>query len=189
MGDSDLEDGYSAIGNEEYMDVLGAWDWLIAEKGFTPEQIGVYGNSLGAATALVTFEFEPRVAAIFLNSPFANLPEIIGDELERGGYPRWLAPSAILAARLVSGDNLLAHNPEDAIRAAGTRPIYIVHSSSDQRIKVQNAERLMAVAQENEVNATVWYLDDVWHPRGMAAYPDEFGQHLAEFFGAALAAR
>jgi hypothetical protein len=47
----------------------------------------------------------------------------------------------------------------------------------------------MTIAREHETNATVWYLDDVWHVRGMAAYPDEFERHLAEFFGAALAAR
>ena len=27
-GDSDIEDGMSAVGSEEYQDVLGAWDWL-----------------------------------------------------------------------------------------------------------------------------------------------------------------
>jgi dipeptidyl aminopeptidase/acylaminoacyl peptidase len=31
-GDSTFEDGRSAIGNEEYRDVLGAWDWLVKEK-------------------------------------------------------------------------------------------------------------------------------------------------------------
>lgn len=189
MGDSDFEDGYSAIGNEEYMDVLGAWDWLIADKGFAPEQIGVYGNSLGAATVLIAFEFEPRLAAIFLNSPFSNLPQIIGEELVRNGYPRWSAPSAILAARLVAGDDLLAHSPEDALRTAGTRPVFIVHSRSDERINVRHTERLMTIAQEAHLDVTVWYLDGVAHVRGMAAYPQEYEQHLAEFFGAALAKR
>jgi uncharacterized protein len=187
MGDSDLEDGYSAIGNEEYLDVLGAWDWLIAEKGFTPERIGVYGNSLGAATVLIASQFEPGVAAIFLNSPFSNLSQIIGEELQRGGYPKWLVPSAILAARLVSGDDLLAHSPEDAIRAAGTRPVFIVHSRDDERINVRHSERLMEVAQEAKVNATVWYVDGARHIRVMAMYPEEFEARLTGFFGDALA--
>ena len=30
-GDSTYEDGRSAMGNEEYQDVLGAWDWLVKE--------------------------------------------------------------------------------------------------------------------------------------------------------------
>ena len=74
-GDSSFEDGRSAIGNEEYLDVLGAFDWLQSEKGHTAEQIGILGNSLGAATSLIAFAQEPALAAAFVDSPFDNLPQ------------------------------------------------------------------------------------------------------------------
>ena len=32
-GDSDVEDGRVAWGTEEYLDVLGAWDWLKFGEG------------------------------------------------------------------------------------------------------------------------------------------------------------
>ena len=35
-GQSDIDNGRAAIGNKEFQDVLGAWDWLIAEEHFTP---------------------------------------------------------------------------------------------------------------------------------------------------------
>lgn len=186
-GESEFEDGYSAVGNEEYQDVLGAWDWLQAEKGFAPERIGVYANSLGAATALIAFDQEPRIAALFVNSPFSDLLQAMRDELERVGYPSFLAPAAILAARLVSGDDLLAFDPSDGVRHAGDRPVFIVHSRGDKRVKVQHSEQLEAMADEAEVNATVWILDDnTDHVRAPATHTAEFAAKLSGFFGAAL---
>ena len=37
-GDSTFQDGRSTIGNEEHRDVLGAWDWLVNEKGIDPKR-------------------------------------------------------------------------------------------------------------------------------------------------------
>ncbi len=63
------------------------------------------------------------MAALFLQSTFATLPEILAAELGRSGYPAFLVPGAILMGRVVGGDNLVEHNPLHAIRkAAGRRP-------------------------------------------------------------------
>ena len=98
-GESDIEDGRAAIGNEEYQDLLGAWDWLINEKHFDPNRIGVFGESLGAGTALIAFGQEPRLAAAFVDSPYSDLPQIIDEELVRNNYPLFLAPGGIFMAR------------------------------------------------------------------------------------------
>lgn len=186
-GDSEFEDGYSAVGNEEYQDVLGAWDWLQAEKGIPAERIGLYANSLGAATGLIAFDQEPRVAAIFVNSPFSNLLQALRDELARVGYPSFLAPAAILAARLVSGDDLLAFDPSDGMRHAGERPVFVVHSRADKRVSVEHSERLEATADENGANATFWILDDnTDHVRAPATHTAEFADKMSGFFDAAL---
>jgi uncharacterized protein len=186
-GDSEFEDGYSAVGNEEYQDVLGAWDWLQAQKGFSPERIGLYANSLGAATALIAFDQEPRVAALFVNSPFSNLLQAMRDELQRVGYPGFLAPAAIMAARLVSGDDLLAFDPSDGVRHAGNRPVFVVHSRADKRVSEQHSERLKAIAADAGVNATFWILDDnTDHVRAPATHTAEFAEKLSGFFRAAL---
>ena len=111
----------SPWGNEEYLDVLGGWDWLVNEKGIPPERIGMVGNSLGAATTLIAFSQEPALATVFVDSPFDNLPRIIDDELERNSYPKFLTPGGILMARLVAGDNVVEHDPHEAIER-GQRP-------------------------------------------------------------------
>ncbi len=186
VGDSTYEDGRSAIGNEEYRDVLGAWDWLVKEKGFDPKRIGLFANSLGGATALYAFSEEPRVAALFLQSTFGNLQQVLAGELTNAGYPTFLAPGAILMGRVVAGDNLVAHNPLDAIRKAGSRPVYIVHTHADTRIAISQSEQLAAAAQAAGVKVTTWFPENGEHVQTPAVYPQEFEQRLVGFFRGAL---
>ena len=135
-GDSQIVDGHTTMGTDEYLDVLGAWDWLTAEKGFDADEIGIVANSLGAATSLYAFAAEPQVAALFLNSPFANLTQILETELARAGFPAQLVPVAILMGRVVAGVNVLERTPLTAIAEIGDRPIFVVHSSDDERIEM-----------------------------------------------------
>lgn len=51
-GDSQVLDGRTTLGNEECLDVLGGWDWLVA-RGHEEERVGLFGASLGAAIALI----------------------------------------------------------------------------------------------------------------------------------------
>jgi dipeptidyl aminopeptidase/acylaminoacyl peptidase len=185
-GDSTFEDGRSAIGNEEYQDVLGAWDWLVNAKGFDPQRIGIFANSLGSATANYAFSEEPRTAALFLQSTFGNLQQVIAGELRRSGYPAFLAPGALLMGRVVAGDNLVAHNPLDAIRKAAGRSVYIVHTHADARIDISQSKQLLAAAQAAGVNVTAWFPERGEHVQTPAAYPQEFEQRMVDFLRAAL---
>jgi dipeptidyl aminopeptidase/acylaminoacyl peptidase len=185
-GDSDVEDGRTSIGNEEYLDVLGAWDWLVEVKGFAPGRIGLFANSMGGATALYAFSEEPRVACIFLQSTFGNLQQVIAAELKRSGYPPFLAPGAIVMGRVVGGENLVAHDPISAIQTAGRRPVYIVHSQTDTRIAIQQSEQLAAAAVEAGIDVTTWFPESSEHVQTPAVYPQEFEERMVGFFREAL---
>jgi fermentation-respiration switch protein FrsA (DUF1100 family) len=185
-GDSTREDGRSAIGNEEYRDVLGAWDWLVDVQGFAPERIGIFGNSLGGAVVLYAFSEEPRAAALFLHSTFGNLQQIIAAELKRSGYPAFLVPGAIAMGRVMSGDNLVAHDPISAIQQAAGRPVYIVHSRADTRIAVEQSLQLAAAAEDAGVELTTWFPEQSEHALTPSVYPEEFEQRLVGFFRGAL---
>ena len=184
-GDSDKDNGRTSIGNKEFQDVLGAWDYLIKVKGYTPNRIGVYAISLGAGTSLTAFAQEPRVAALFVDSPFANLEEIAKTELAQNHFPTFLWFSANLTAR-ITGVNLLEHNPSDAITKDNGRPIYIVHGSADTRISVNQTKELQALARSNGANVTVWITDGVEHCGSVFVFPSEYQQKLVSFFHNAL---
>lgn len=186
VNESDYEDGRFALGNEEYLDVLGGWDWLVNEKNIPPPRIGLVGNSLGAATVLIAFAQEPQVAAVFVDSPFENLPQIINEELDRNQYPHFLTPGGILMARLVAGDDVLAHNPYEAVEQANGRPLYVIHGTADTRINVRHSYQLQERAVTANVNATFWFPTDVEHVQAASTMTDEYETRLISFFSESL---
>jgi uncharacterized protein len=186
IGESDFVDGRTTAGNAEYQDVLGAWDWLVTDKGFSPKRIGLFGESLGGATALFAFAAEPRTAALFLESTFADLGQVIAEDLKNQGFPAFLASSAILMGRLLSGQNLLARDPVEVIRHVGNRPIYVVHSQEDTRVPIDQAQELVAAARAAGDNVTTWFADHGEHVQTPAAYPEEFERRLVGFFRQSL---
>jgi dipeptidyl aminopeptidase/acylaminoacyl peptidase len=185
-GESDRDNGRTGIGNREYQDVLGAWNWLIKNKGYSHERIGLYGVSLGGATTLDAFGEEPQIAAAFVDSPFGNLPEIIDAELTRNHYPKILTTPAIWMARIVAGDYLLAHSPTEAFYNNRGRPIYIVHGTGDERISVDQTRELAALAKQTGANLTVWIPEGVGHVGSVFVHPNEYQQRLLDFFNRAL---
>ena len=54
-----------------YRDAEAAWKWLTEEKGFTPENIVIYGKSLGGAPACELASRHP-CGGLVLNSTFTN---------------------------------------------------------------------------------------------------------------------
>ena len=186
VGDSDPEDGWSSAGNDESLDVLGAWDWLVAVKGYAPERIGIFGVSMGGAAALYAFQDEPRVAAVFLESTFASLVAVVADQMTSYGLPGFLAQPAATVFRLVSKENIMAHTPVAAIRSAGDRPVYIVHSHDDRRISISQAHELAAAALDAGVNVETWFPERSEHLQTPALYPEEFEKRLVGFFRESL---
>ncbi len=186
-GQSDRDDGRTAMGNKEYQDVLGAWDWLRTAKGFAPERIGVYGPSLGAGTTMVAFGQEPRMAALFVDSPFFDLRQLIREELTRSGYPTFLAEPGIFMARVVGQVNLDAHSPQAAITRAAGRPIFDAHGASDPYINIHHSRDLVQLAAQSGANLTTWFPEGIdHHPDAIYKLPGDYEQHLAGFFQSAL---
>ena len=185
-GESTVKDRRTAVGNEEYLDVLGAWDWLVEKQMIPPERIGLFGVSLGASTVLIALGEEPRVAAAFVDSPFSDLRQIMDEELARNGYPTFLAPAGVLMARLTGGVDLLAHSPTDGVRLLGERRLYVVHGLADSWIGPHHARRLADIAEEREVDVTTWLVPEADHVEAMLMHPDEYRERMVGFFSKAL---
>jgi dipeptidyl aminopeptidase/acylaminoacyl peptidase len=185
-GQSDVVNGRAGFGGYEYRDVLGAWDWLISAKGFSADRIGLYGVSMGAATTLIVLGQEPRVAAAFVDSPFYDVGELLADELGRMGIPSLLAPGSLWIGRVVTGDDLLLHSPQEGLREDNGRPIYLVHGTIDGRIDVRHHYEYEALARATGADVTNWVVDGAGHVESAFVAPVEYEQRLVDFFGNAL---
>ncbi|MEZ4668001.1 MAG: prolyl oligopeptidase family serine peptidase [Anaerolineae bacterium] len=181
-GDSQVVDGRYAGGVLEYRDVLGAWDWLVNDKHFAPEKVGLFGISLGAATVLIAFGEEPRVAAAWEDSSYADINETITAELSRNNYPILLEGAGVLMGSVISNHNITAKSPLETMSKLNGRPLFITHGAADARLSVKYAYDLEAAAKANGQDVPLWIVDGSDHIRAMFEHTAEYEQKLVTFF-------
>jgi uncharacterized protein len=185
-GDSDDEDHRFAAGTEEYLDVLGAWDWLVG-RGVPASRIGILGMSFGAATTVIAGGEEPRVAATWEDSSYADIEEAIGDYVVLKGYPRQLEAGGLLMARIVAGDDLTSKSPLLEIPNYRGRPLAIVHGAADQTLSPHYAEELRAAALASGVDLReYWIVPKMDHTKAVIEDRLEYEPRLVTFFSGAL---
>nr|WP_210269954.1 alpha/beta hydrolase [Hyphomicrobium methylovorum] len=107
-----------------------AYDALV-RKGIRPEDIIIYGESLGTGVAVQVASEKP-VGGVILDSPFTSIAER-AQQL----YP-WLPVGLLLQDRY------------DSIRYIGSvhAPLLIVHGDADEVVPVDMGRRLFAAANE-----------------------------------------
>jgi dipeptidyl aminopeptidase/acylaminoacyl peptidase len=187
-GDSNIEDGRAAYGTEEYLDVLGAWDWLRSEQGVPAGRIGLVGESLGAAAVMIAMGEEPKIAATWEDSGFEDLVVVLDEDLAENGYPTWLHDGAFLWARLISGDDLTSRSPLGEVARIGARPLAIVHGLADARVSVHHARDLAAAHATFVPGYEPWLVPRALHLQAAFAAPAEYERRIVEFFRTSLGA-
>ena len=195
-GESSIDDDRVSGGQDEWVDVITVFDWLIEEQGADPNKIGLFGNSMGAGTVAIAFTIDERMQAIWLDSGYSDMGDIVVEELEFQGYPTFLGGAGIFAGKIAAGQNLIEHFPLDAATEIGDRHMYIVHGNQDKRVRLHHGEKMCDEALENgnPDNIGCWFKDsritfDVGegiesdeHVTLMLTDTDEYHQRLVEFF-------
>jgi fermentation-respiration switch protein FrsA (DUF1100 family) len=114
-----------------YRDAEAAFDHLVAARGFAPQRIVAYGESLGGAVAIeLALRRDP--GAVVAESCFTSLVDL-GAELYR-----WI-PVRLLARERFENEAKLAR-----LRA----PLLLIHSPDDEIVPFAHARRLLAAAGE-----------------------------------------
>jgi dipeptidyl aminopeptidase/acylaminoacyl peptidase len=193
QGDSDRDDGRSGWGSEEYLDVLGAWDWLQSAQGLEASRIGLMGESLGGSSATIAMGEEQAIAATWADSAFADL-EVLFDERIAGyneliagnGFPTWLRAGAIAWAKIIANDYLTARSPVDEVEKIGARPLAIVHGLADDDVELHHAMDLAAAHAKSVPGYEPWLVPRALHLQAAFAAPAEYERRIVEFFRASL---
>jgi dipeptidyl aminopeptidase/acylaminoacyl peptidase len=185
-GDSQVINGRYAAGTVEYRDVLGAWDWLVNQKQFAPDKIGLYGMSLGAATVLDAMGAEPRVAATFEDSSFADINVALQAELQRNNFPTLLSAAGVLMGRIIGGVDITTRSPLAAVGTLNGRDLFITHGAADQRLSVQYAYDLANAAKAQGWTGEPWIAEGSQHVKAMWDHTAEYEAMLVGFFTTSL---
>lgn len=113
-----------------YQDGRAAYRYLI-ERGFAPDRILLFGESLGAAVA-VQIAREHEAAALILESPFTSIPD-----MARAVYP-FLPLGQLVRTRYDSLGKI----------AEVRMPLLILHGTRDGTVPFEQGERLFQAASE-----------------------------------------
>jgi fermentation-respiration switch protein FrsA (DUF1100 family) len=89
-------------------------------------------------------------------------------------------------ARVVAGDNIMAHNPYEAVEMANGRPLAVVHGTADGRIHVRHSYQLQERALQVGANAVFWFPEGVDHIQAASVQTNEYEARLVSFFEESL---
>ena len=198
-GASSKIDLLHTAGQEEMQDVLSGWRWIHEVKGIAAKQIGVYGVSLGAGAVALAFAEEPRMGAIWLDSPFADMEKIVRSELLRLGYPTFLSGGAKMAGQLFGGIDIMERSPLEGAGAIGNRHLFIAHGKQDERVPPVHGQMMCDTAKKSlkpQGSVECWQtrgkisVDEgrkiTGHAVGMLTEMEDWNLRMKEFFGRTL---
>lgn len=157
---------------------------LVDALGYGDSPLGVFGESYGAAVAILWSASDARVRAAVALAPFSSLRELVPDwwRLNLPLVGRWL-PRWILNRSIDEGAHLAGFDPDAAspLQAAARShaPILIMHGRDDVTVAFRESESIAARAPDR---VTLLPLDGQDHdhlafdPRLMPVALDFFGR-------------
>ena len=173
-----------AFGAWETRDVAGALKFL-QDRGY--DTIGTYGVSMGAAISLLTAPDYPEIKALMVDSPYADLPGLLGTKIpEASGLPAFFNPGILLMARLMYGMDLSNVKPADAMANLGDRPVFHVQSrDGDDSVPVTEGYALQK-AGANDPNFTSWLAPGKGHVHSYSNNKEEYTKRMLDFYATYL---
>jgi pimeloyl-ACP methyl ester carboxylesterase len=168
-------------GVREAGDLRAVIDWLGANKG--PERIALLGVSMGGATALNEADDDDRIDAVIVESTHATLANATQARLERSGYPLSLPGSwAILLGTLMrTGEDVSSADPVQAMERLDRRPVLIVSGGRDESIGANDADELLAAAEEAGSPAELHVCAASVHAESNKTCPDDYAAWVLGF--------
>ncbi|MEO1050848.1 MAG: alpha/beta fold hydrolase [Bacteroidota bacterium] len=132
---------YCTYGFYERKDVSVIIDHLLLQD--SDQKIGIWGNSMGGAIALLSLSSDPRISAGVVESTFADFHQVVF------GYQKRLfgLPSAFISNRVIKNAGELAEfdpkviKPVEAAKQI-TQPVFIAHGTADQHIPFEHGNAI-----------------------------------------------
>jgi|GEM_PF-757421 len=138
------EGRFTTYGFKEKLDISRLID-TISAYGKKGESIILWGQSMGAATAMLTMAQDSRVTAGIVESTFSDFREVVGDYFVRdmGFHSKPVLGYMIWGAGILTGLNASEISPLECSSLI-TAPVLLVHGTADKKIDISHAHRIYA---------------------------------------------
>lgn len=172
---------HGTYGYREKHDLVAVVNWLARERSLRMNQIGLMGESMGAAISLQAAALIPELAFVGADSPFADLTEMITRQgtVLYGKIITVFVPTSIALANWRADADLSDVSPAryaERIQA----PVFLQHSSQDALIPASHARVIFdAIPHDRKVlHITDW---GAQHGAAINTRYGEYERYVDEF--------
>ena len=121
--------------SQVYEDAQLAWDYVVKQRGVNPNQIYIYGHSLGGAIAIDLAVRHPEAAGLIVEGSFTSTRAMV--DFQKGLF--WLFPIDLLLTQRF--DSL---SKVDRLQM----PVLFIHGTADNVVPVEMSKKLFDAAPE-----------------------------------------
>lgn len=162
------------FGAYEKYDVV---DWIdVLKKEHPDAHIAVFGESMGAATAMMVGAMDERVDYIIEYCGYANFDGLMSRYVSSPALRKLVMPTFRQVVKIAFKVDIKDCNALDAI-SKSSKPILMIHSKADKTVAFENFKMLSA----SRPDAVTHTFEDSMHARSMVTYPQEFKKVVTDF--------
>ncbi len=166
---------FTSLGYYEQRDVAAAFDYARAQPDVA--HVAIWGQSMGAATAILAAAEQPAIEAVIADSAYTSLSETIDTAVPIAILRPFIRPFAEAEAG-VSADTV---RPIDAVARLAPRPVFLIDNELDDVVPPHSGQRLYDAAGDPKV---YWLIRGAGHVGGRLLEPDEYETRVLEFLRA-----
>ena len=179
-GHGESEGERITFGHDEVRDVEATFQYILTRSEVDPERIGLLGNSMGSATALLYAAENPAIKAVVAQSPYATLEDMVQANVRRLGFPTFpLAPMMLFFIEREFGFPVDTVAPIRHIGQISPRPVLILMGGKDTWVNPEGGRQLYAAAGEPR---ELWFDPELGHLEFHEKRAAEFEERVVEFF-------
>ncbi|MEG4428516.1 alpha/beta fold hydrolase [Microcoleus sp. AT9b-C4] len=153
--------------SQVYEDAQLAWDYLVKQRGINPNQIYLYGHSLGGAIAIDLALRHPEAAGVIVEGSFTSTRAMVN--FQKGLF--WMFPIDVLLTQRF--DSL---SKVDRLQM----PVLFIHGTADNVVPVEMTKKLFDAAPEPK---QLYIVPDGGHTNVADIGGAEYLQILSQFLG------
>jgi len=172
------------LGFCEVEDLHAAVDYAKSRADSRNLPVGVFGESMGAAVAIMGTARDSRIRCVAAESPFAQLDHAIRNHfLKMSAAAVVFDPPSRWIGEILIGCRCPSVAPVDEIGKIAPRPILLVQDKDDQLCPPEETRLLMEAAGQPK---ELWTVPNSGHIGASTVEPAEFARRIPAFFEASL---
>ncbi len=140
-------------------------------------QLGLHGESLGAATTISSLAAHPNIDFAVADCGFSDIDNVLRKGYRDAGAPVFLVDMADFGARLRYHVSLKAMRPIDAL-SDNRVPILFIHGADDAFITPQNSRDMY---ERTQGEREIWLVEGAGHAESVLVDPEGYRAHVEGF--------